>query len=144
MIDLLPNETIIFQWVIFMIAVVLLHFGIFKPVLRIIQERKLRTSGAKHEAETLQKKAEEMALSCETKMEQARLTGLKKMADVRNAAEKHAEEILKKVRSESEKHLEALRHDIESASLQASLQLKQYARELGQEVASKILERPLA
>ncbi len=144
MIDLLPNETVLYQWVIFMIAVLTLHFGVFRPTLRILEERKSRTSGAKKNAKELEEKSQEMLTACEKKLEEARLVGVKKKDEIRTVGEKYAGELLKKTRAELERQMEEARQKIDQQAKEASLLLKQSIREIARDLAAKALERGIS
>lgn len=141
MIDLVPNETIVFQWVIFMIAFVILHFGVFRPTLKILEARKLKTVDEKETAHQLSEKTKEMKLLYDRRLEEARLEGIRKKNELRAVGEKFVEDLLKKTRAETEQSAERTRADIDRQSKEAILQLRQQARELGREIAVKVLER---
>ena len=141
MINLLPDAAILFQWVIFMIAVFTLHFGIFRPTLKIIEMRRSKTTGAKEKADALSHESESMVAFVEKKMESARLQGLKLREERRMAGNKATEETIKKTRQEIDQKLDALRQDIEKAARQASIQLQQQAHDMAREIASRVLER---
>lgn len=141
MIDLLPNFSLVYQWVIFMIAVFTLHYGIFRPVLKIINERKKRTVGESDMAHELEAKSVELAAVLNKKMEEARLKGIEKKEELKSHAEKIIDGLLKKTRAELEKKMEEARRSIEMEYKEASLQLAGRSGELGHQVASKILER---
>jgi F-type H+-transporting ATPase subunit b len=143
MIDLLPNTTVLYQWVIFMIALMTLHFGIFRPVLKILQERKSKTSGEKERAKTLDQKAEEMMRECEKRMEEARVLGSRQKEERRRIGGKFVEELLKKTRAEIDQKMGEVHQKIEREGREASLQLKQYAQTVSREIATKILEREI-
>lgn|GEM_PF-2692973 len=143
MIDLLPNITVLYQWVIFMIALLTLHFGVFKPVLRILNERKAKTTGAKENAIRLQHRSDEILDQCEKKIEQARTAGMRKREERLQSAEKIKEELLKNTRDEIDERLEKVHHQIEVETKEATLQLNQYAQQMGHEIASKLLEREI-
>ncbi len=141
MIDLLPNATVVVQWVIFMMALVTLHFGIFRPILHLLEERKNRTEGEKETAETLEKKTVEISDRCGKRLEEARLEGSRKKEEIRGAGEKQVEEILKRTRAEMDKRLSETRQTIDKEVKEASFLLRQQARDLSKEIASKILGR---
>lgn len=141
MIDLSINETALFQWAIFMIAFLILNFGIFRPVLRILEERKAKTVGEKETALKLNEKSQEMRTLYDKKMEEARLEGIRKKDVLRTGGEKYVDDLLKKTRGETESSMEAARGEIDRQSKEAALQLRQQARDLGREIAGKILER---
>lgn len=141
MIDLLPNSTLLYQWVIFMIAVFTLHFGIFRPALRIIEERQSKTKGAKGLAHDLDQKSQEMLAACEKRMEEARLLGVKKKDEIRLVGEKYGEDLLKRTRADLERQMESSRQKVEQEAKEAALKIRQSIRDLSRDVASKILER---
>ena len=144
MIDLLPDETVLYQWVLFMVALFTLHFGVFRPVLGIISERKQRTVEAKKKADVLSRKSEETVSFCEKKMEEARGSGLQKKTDQLQQAEKFRDDLMRKTRGEIDQKLEGLRHEIDHEMKEVSMQLRQYAQGLSREIASKIIGREIA
>lgn len=144
MIDLFPNETILFQWLLFMTALWALHFGIFRPALRLIRERGERTEGERQRAEQLMAHAESLLQACEQKIVEARTTGLKDRENRLREGEGKGREIVGQAREGIGKELDKMRHRLESSQREASLHLKQYAEELGKMIAEKVLERPLS
>lgn len=126
-----------------MIALLTLHFGIFKPVLHILNEREAKTTGAKENASHLQHRSDEILDQCEKKIEQARMAGIRKREEHLQSAEKIKEDLLKKTRAEIDEKLEKVHHQIEVETKEATLQLNQYAQQIGREIASKLLEREI-
>lgn len=143
MIDLLPNTTLVAQWVIFMVAVLTLHFVVFRPTLRILEQRKSRTEGEKEAAHALEEKSRDLLAQVERGMEEARQTGVRKKEELRSAAAKFSEDVLKKTRVELEKKMEETRTTVERESKEAALQLRQQARDLAHAIAVKVLEREI-
>ncbi|HSA58793.1 MAG TPA: ATP synthase F0 subunit B [bacterium] len=141
MIDLLPNATIVTQWVIFMTAFLVLHFGVFRPTLKIIEQRTSKTAGEKETARQLEEQSKAMELVHSKKMEEARLEGIRKKDVHRTNGERFVEDLLKKARAEIEQNMERSRAEIDRQSKEAALQLRQQARELGHDIAVKVLER---
>jgi F-type H+-transporting ATPase subunit b len=124
-----------------MIAFVILNFGVFRPVLRILEERKAKTVGEKETARHLTEKSQEMRTLYDKRIEEARLEGIRKKETLRNSGEKYVEDLLKKTRGETEASMEVARGDIDRQSKEAALQLRQQARDLGREITVKVLER---
>lgn len=141
MIDLMPNSTIAAQWIIFAVAVCTLHFGIFKPTLKIIQTRRARSIGARHDAATFVKKSEEKTSVLEKRLEEARRLGYQKKEEIVHQGEHLAEAIIRKAREDVDRTLEGIRKSIDHEYKEASLQIRQYAQELSRDVAAKVLER---
>lgn len=141
MIDLLPNATIAYQWVIFMVAFLVLHFGVFRPTLKIIEQRTSKTAGEKETARALEEESKAMELVYAKRIEEARLEGIRKKDVHRTGGEKYVEDLLKKTRAEIEQDMDRSRSEIDRQSKEAALQLRQQARELGHDIAVKVLER---
>lgn len=141
MIDLLPNTTVLYQWLIFMAALFTLHFGIFRPVLRILEARKAKTVGEKEQAKGLEQRSEEILQFCEKKLVEARSLGGREKEERLRAGEKYVQELMKKTRQEIDHKMEEIRQTIEREGKETALQLKQYAQEVSREIASKLLER---
>ncbi len=142
-IDLAPNITLIYQWILFFIAFGVLHFTVFKPSLRIIEERKRRSSGSRETAEKLARETQEMTALCEKKMEQARLSGIRKKVEKMEIGERFREDLLKKIRSDVDQKLEEVRTKIAAESKKAEESLRTYSKELAKNITSKILEREI-
>jgi len=140
-IELVPDITVVYQWVIFMIAFLVLHFGVFKPTLKILEARKSKTIDEKETALALNEKTEEMKALYNRRLEEARLEGIRKKDDLRVSGEKFVEDLLKKTRTETESAAEKSRSEIDRQSKEAALALRQQARDLGHEIAVKLLER---
>lgn len=124
-----------------MIAFLTLHFAVFRPTLRLIEKRRTATDGTKEEAEKLTAASKDMAETYRKKMEVARIEGIRKKDEIRTGGEKFKEETLRKARSEAERILEDARQKIDIESKEAELQLRSKSREMGHEIASKILGR---
>lgn len=139
----MPNETVLIQWVIFMVAFLVLNFGVFQPVLRILNERRALTLGARDQAKSLDHHIQELTVQCEKKVEEARAVGNSQRMEIRRAGEKAAEELLKKTRAEVDQKLDEIRHKIDRESKGAAMQLRQYAQTISHEAASKILGREI-
>jgi F0F1-type ATP synthase membrane subunit b/b' len=142
-IELIPDFTIVYQWILFMIAFMALHFCVFRPALHLIDRRRTGTDGAKETADALKIESEKLAAVYEKKLESARLEGIRKKDEIRTSGEKYKEESIKKARAEVERSLEEVRSKIDLESKEATLQLRSKSREMAHEIASKILEREI-
>lgn len=143
MIDLVPNITLVYQSLLFFVAFGVLNFLIFKPSLKIIQERKRQSLGSSDTAEKLVKETQEMTVLCEKKMEEARLSGIRKKVQKMEVGEKFREELLKKIREDVDQKLEEIRNKISSESKKAESSLQTYSQDLAKNIVTKILEREI-
>ncbi|MBI2082371.1 MAG: hypothetical protein HYT76_02265 [Deltaproteobacteria bacterium] len=124
-----------------MTALFALHFGVFRPVLHLIQQRKDRTSGERERVEQLNQRIETLVAQCDKRLEEGRRTGALEKERLLQEAETASREVIHSVRQEIEKEMEKARTDLDRQARSISLQLKQHAQELGREIASKVLEK---
>ncbi len=143
MIDLYPNATIIYMWLIFMAAFLILHYGIFRPTLKLLHLRRTHTHGIKTQAELLEKESEQLLQACEKKIDEARQIGIQEREQRRMAGEKIQSETLQKGRQAMTAKIEEARSLIEQQSREALLQIRKYSQTISQEIATKILGRSL-
>lgn len=142
--DLLPNETIIFQWLLFMTALMALHYGVFRPVFRLLEERRDRTDGERKKTEQLAARAERLLEQCSQGMNEARVKGIAEREVRLREGEDFQQGEFKKIRAEIQRDLEGLRQDLDRESRNCRLELRGQAQILGREIAEKILERAVS
>lgn len=141
--DIFPNQTVVFQWFLFMTALVALHYGVFRPVLHLLRERRERTAGERQKAEELAQRAALLLAECEKRMMEARGIGSDAREERLREAEQVTRELIQGARQELDKQVEKLKRQIEQEGREASLRLRQYGQEIGKEMAEQILERNL-
>ncbi len=139
--DIFPNGTVVFQWCLFMTALIALHYGVFRPVLHLLRVRRERTEGERIKAEQLTRRAEELLAEIEGRLREAREKGMEAREARIREGETREHEILRKVRSELDQKMELLRKDLEREGREVSLKLRQYAQELSHDIAERLLER---
>ncbi|MDO8461291.1 MAG: ATP synthase F0 subunit B [Deltaproteobacteria bacterium] len=143
MIDLYPNETFFIQWALFLTAFLLLRQFVFLPTLTILKVRREKTEGAREKAARLEKETSQIFSQIEVVLAGARNEGMKLKEALRQEALVSQAEVLKRVRETHQKKMSEAQEQIEKEGLEATLQLRQYAQQLGHDFAEKILERPI-
>jgi len=140
---LFPDATIVFQWLLFMTALVVLHYGIFRPILHRIRERQERGERERRKAEALRRVAEGLLAECEQRIAEAHIQGARERERHLAEGETRVREILTGLKRDIDQEMEDLRNRLDREKRQASLELKQYAQGLGREIAEEILGRRL-
>ncbi|MBI1909699.1 MAG: ATP synthase F0 subunit B [Deltaproteobacteria bacterium] len=143
MIDLFPNATFFVQWALFLIAFLTLRQAVFLPTLKILKARQEKTDGERQRADQLEGETEKMFLQIEAVLAQARTRGLKVKERQRGEATQHQAQVFRRVREAGQRHLQEVQKQVESRGHEVALQLRQYAQQLGRDLAEKVLERPL-
>ncbi len=141
MIDLNPNETLPILWLIFMVVLVALNLLVFKPTLKLIDERKNRTDLLKDDSSRLLGETKSLMTGYEQKMKEARLNAAKAREHVLEEAHKEESVLVSKARKEAEVMLASMRKDLAADCAEATESLKKYAVELSRDMVNKVLER---
>lgn len=143
MIELFPDITLAYQWVLFMATLLVLNWGVFRPALKIIRERRQRTEGDERRAAEFGQKIGELTAKVDLHLAQARQEGQLLMQEIRGAAESVASKTTQLARQRMETQLKAMRTALEKEAKAAELQLKQHAGTLAKDLSERVLERPL-
>lgn len=141
MIDL--NFTVIFQLAIVLILMVALSSLVFKPFLRVVEERKDWIEGAEKKARALQQRSEELMERYRDSMSAAQAQGASIREEIRKEGLTQETEILQKAMEEANQFLEGMKGKIQEESRAARASLRLQARNLSRELAEKMLGRSI-
>ncbi len=141
MIDL--NFTVIFQLAIVLILMVALSSLVFKPFLRVVEERKDWIEGAEKKARALQQRSEELMERYRDSMSAAQAQGASIREEIRKEGLTQETEILQKAMEEANRFLEGMKGKIQEESQAARAGLRLQARNLSRELAEKMLGRSI-
>jgi F-type H+-transporting ATPase subunit b len=141
MIDL--NFTVIFQLAIVLILMVALSNLVFKPFLRVVQERKDWIEGAEKKARELRQRSEELMERYQDSMSAAQAQGASIREEVRKEGLSREAEILQKAMEEANQFLEEMKGKIQEESENARAGLRLQAQTLSREMAGKMLGRTI-
>jgi F-type H+-transporting ATPase subunit b len=141
MIDL--NFTVIFQLAIVLILMVALSNLVFKPFLRVVQERKDWIEGAERKARELQQRSEELMERYQDSMSSAQAQGASIREEIRKEGLSKEAEILQKAMEEGNQFLEEMKGKIREESQNAKAGLRLQAQTLSREMAGKMLGRSI-
>ncbi len=139
--ELSVDLTFFAQLAIFLFTILILDFGIFKPILKVLEERKKLTSGAAHESVDLEKETLKLNAQVELQLRDARDKGLQSKDESVRQGEKAREARLSKARQEMEVVMGATRKQIDEEAKQAASRLQTMTEQVSQEVVTKILQR---
>jgi F-type H+-transporting ATPase subunit b len=129
---------------IFLLTMLVLTQLLWKPYLRIREERVTRVAGYKDEAKRLEAEAAARLSKVEAELAEARRTGSHERARVRAEAVAREQEILARAHADAQKTVAEARARLEAALGAERNTLKARAEALGREAAAKVLGRGLA
>ena len=138
---MLPDLSVL--WVIFFVLLltVLLDRLLFKPVLRVMEERERAIRSARELAERSASEARLASAEFEKKTAEARTELYRQMDEMRRAAMSERAEIMSRTRAEAEAEIAAASAKLAAEAEEARRRLSAEADVLGAAVAERILGR---
>jgi F-type H+-transporting ATPase subunit b len=137
------NFTVIFQLAILLILMVALSKIVFKPFLRVLQERRDWVEGAEKKARELQQRTEELWEQYRDSMNSAQAQGAAIRDEIRKEGLAKETEILQKAMEEANRFLEGMKTRIQEEGQAARADLRLHAQNLSREMAEKMLGRSI-
>ena len=134
---------LITQLISFAILVFLLTRFLYKPVVKLLDERAEKIKKGLSDAETASKGAEEAASKIEEELSLARLEGKKLVETAREASNQLREDEKEKISVEISQMMEKAKKEINSERDSAILELKNRFGELVVDAAGKVIEKEI-
>ena len=138
------DRTMLFQSAIFVLLIVVLSPLLFKPVLRLFEERERRTEGARFDARVMQDKAEELLEQYQTKLEEVRRVSAHERERLRTETLQLESRILGEARAATAKFVEEGRAQIEREAAKVRKEMNAQRQTIAREIGSKVLGREVA
>ncbi len=135
------DGTIFVQLGIFLLAVVVLYRFLWKPYLRVRDDRVTRVEGYRQEALRIDAEAEARLVRLEAELAEARRIGVGERASARAAALVHEHELLAQAQAAAQRAQAEARAQLAAALASERTTLQQKIGEIGREAAKKILGR---
>jgi F-type H+-transporting ATPase subunit b len=124
--------------------VAVLNRTLFKPINRILAEREQRTEGGLSEADSIVASVQEKVRGYEQKLREARTSGYELLEQQRMQALREREQKIGSLKTEIESWVRTEKRELAIQSEDARRFLQDRTRELGVEIASRVLERPVS
>ena len=138
------DGTVLLQFGLFLVAMYALTQLLWKPYLRIRQERGARVEGFKEEAKRMDSDAAARYAKVEAQLAEARRVGSAERARVRVAAQKREHEVIAAAQAAAQQTLSEARGRVDTALAGERANLAARAEQLGQQAAEKVLGRKVA
>ncbi|MCD7847674.1 MAG: F0F1 ATP synthase subunit B [Oscillospiraceae bacterium] len=116
---------------------------LFKPVMKIIDDRQKEIDDLYNSADTAKAEANEMRDEYQKKLEEARETGDKIISDAVTRAQSREEEIVSKANKEASAILEKAQEDIALEKKKAMGEVKDNISVIAVSIAGRVVEREL-
>jgi F-type H+-transporting ATPase subunit b len=134
-----PDITFVIQVISFFALWLGLKQLVFDPFLRVIDERRARTTGVREEAEQLRSGAITREAQYDQRIEQVRADIGRETDASRHATEEEEHQIIVTARDQAAARLKQRREQIEADATSASSQLAAEASQLAQLIAGKVV-----
>ena len=129
------------QVIPFLVALVGLHFIIFKPMLRYLERRERSIADDRREAEALQGQVEEKVAELENKLATARAEAASERQRLREQIRAEEQEILDRARERADALVEEARTQIAAEREAARRTLRDETETLARDIAASVLGR---
>jgi F-type H+-transporting ATPase subunit b len=137
------DPTVFIQIVLFLFLWFVLNRLLFKPFLKLLEERERKTEGLKSEASALAAEAEKLKREYEIQVARAREEAAAVKESIVNEARQTKERILSQVREETAERLAKVREEVRRALAREREAALREAEEIGRRMAEKILGRSI-
>lgn len=136
--------TILIQFGLFLLMALVATQWLFKPYLRMREERARGIEGARREAESLSAEADARLAEYEAKLASARARAYDEQRKIRGEATAYHREVTDKARNQAAQALEQAQARVDSQIASARAELMPRADALAGDIASKLLGRKVA
>jgi F-type H+-transporting ATPase subunit b len=138
------DRTMLVQSGIFVLLIVVLSPLLFKPLLRLLEERERRTDGARHEAREMQDKAESLLERYQAKLDDVRRVASQERERLRGETLQLESKILGEARLATAKFVQEGRERIERETAKVRHEMGVHSQAIAREIGAKVLGREVA
>ncbi len=138
------DGTLFVQFALFLIMLLVLSRLVFRPYLKLRDERHHGIEGAREEAHAMEERARQANADYEAGLTRARQRGAEERQRLRAEAAIYERQVLGVARDESATALEAARARITAEATAANLKLQAESSTLARQIVTKILGREVA
>ncbi|MFQ5428365.1 MAG: hypothetical protein ACE5EZ_05230 [Thermodesulfobacteriota bacterium] len=136
--------TTIYQIIGFFVLLVILQRLLFKPLLKVMEERESQTGGTAQKAEEIENEVKEGLAAYEKKLLEARLKGNEMRAKLKEEALAEEKKLLEAAGEEASGELSMMRGKIKAEKGSAIKELTAETAAISRNIAGKLIERKLA
>ena len=142
-IQLVPDGTIIFHFVLIILMVAILNATLLKPINRVLQERERLTTGRLSEAQSVMSNVDQKMGQYERQLREARSEGYALLEQERSTLTKDREQKLAALRGEIGTLLLEEKQKLAAEAQRAKATLSADSHNLALEISQNILRRPV-
>jgi F-type H+-transporting ATPase subunit b len=137
------DKTLLIQMLNFLILLWILNRFFFKPILKILDERKARIEASEKSVQELEAKAKERWSAYQRQLQEAKLQATAERERIKGEALEEEKRMLEQVRAEAVKRVEETRRKLTEEVERARGALKGQIEPLALEMVERVLGRSL-
>ena len=142
--NLIPDASVVATNIaLFLLLIYPVNRLLVQPLLRVLDEREARTSGALEQSRRLVDEARASRVDLEIRLSEARTRSQARRSAILSAGEIEERAVLDAARDAGSEIVESVRQSVRSELVEARRSLQADARELAREAATRILGRAL-
>lgn len=141
-IQLVPDGTLLLHVALVLLMIFILNRTLFRPVLRVLEDREKRTRTGTGSAQQTLMEVERKMLSYEASLREARAQSYQLLEQEHNAALQDRQERLNALRADLAKLSEAEKDSIRAQTEQSRGELNREAARIAEQISVSILGRP--
>lgn len=138
------NLTLLYQIIAFFILYFVLNALLYKPVLKVINERNKNIEGAKKEASDMEAELQKRLLGYENRLSEAKAKAQEERLRIRQEGLDKEKELLGNARESSQAGLLEAKTMLEQEARSVRVRLKEESKTISKDIAEKILNRKVA
>jgi F-type H+-transporting ATPase subunit b len=142
--QILPDLTLAIQIILFLLFIWIMNALLFKPTLKVLEERERRIDGARARAAQLEAGAEEAIARYAARVREARSEGEKARAALMQGALEEEERVASEGRGRAAETSARIRETIAREAAGAREDLERQARQFATLIAEQVLGRKVA
>lgn len=136
------NITLLIQLAVFLFAMLWLSLLLFRPMLRLLEEREKRIDGTRREAAALTASNDEKLKGIGIRIDETRALAFEQRRTLRAEGQKIYAETVERARQETQAQLERAQAEIAAARDRARATLQTESQRLAEAVVARLLDRP--
>ncbi len=138
------NQSLLIQIVNFIIFLIILNYLIFKPVVRVLEERSQRIDGSMEQARLMEAEIQKKLEDYERRIQEAKSQAADEKERLRRQGESISKDIVEKARKELARDIPIIRKQIASETDRVRRELEKRAQDMARDIACRVLGREIS
>lgn len=143
-VTVVPDWSFLLQMANFVFLIIVLNLLLYRPIRRVLRERRETFEGLEAAAKRALARLEEQEAAYARTLKEARAKGLKIKEDLVREAELEEKRLTGEIHARAQAELEAVREKIRREAEQTRAALAQHVEEFAGQIVGKLLGRPVS